>query len=1469
MVCIVSLIIALIFFWWFTHRPYTKENFATPMPYIVMVGLTTGGRIYYADMDVPIQPKWIETSLTGISDMAGSYGQLFTVNTGGSVPKYGAYDSSTQTSMNGANPLTQVTVDDINKVAGVNGTTLMYASSFTSNLSNPYSSTAKWVSMSAGIGYLVGSDGKLYYSVSPATGPWKLIDIGTNWKQVCIDGGVVCAIKNDGTLWYIDKNIGFLSTGESITSGANSGSAAANITQSTLPAGVTFSYISLKAGRLVGVGNNGTVYYSDSYSNPTWKTISTQPYNVTTGVASGSAVTFSKVVLMYPRMDARRKRFLGSSKACNSNEQQIGNFCYQPCPSGKDPKGASCPYLAKYVNAIPRCPARTEFINGGCFEACPSGYTADGDVCKGATTPKRTSAFSTTATRRRYTCRTDGTVTGRYVRVRPTPLINNNKLCISKIIVKDSTGRDLSTKSTTPTVMTSATDGTCIDAPVGGTTCPSVASIPSSYLSGNTYAADSDGGKVSRTNNLYWDVDLGSIQNIKSIEFIGCTYQKDSSSTASTAAVGNTNVIQDQIKGMRIEVLYNDNSPTTPPIASRTLGSAKTQTITFDYSRRFPDNDDTGDRCYDSCPKINGVDSMDQQNNSCLVATGGITNRAVSVPLPLGDPICGPPTRADGTIDTMAAVNRTTGAAMTIGNWVVDPGNNAYQLSCDVLPGSRLKNLSYRFFGTTLGQTNISSKYGRFISFSDIFSIVNCAFTSTSANSVACGLSMVDTSWLLSGSAYTNPDTNYACVLEDSVICPPNYLFKPELNTCEVDSRVMTTRPWTDTWKCRSTTCFMGVCGLPADCGNHSYNDSIPLYVDNLMKDNTNYKAGTKSTLNYANPTVVEGVSIAKPQRVISNCKCLNPDGTQNKSAFIYNGKCIKCSSPRDVFYAKGATNNITWTNGQAGTITRTSTNSLGVTSSIEETQFATLDDAKNACETQPACTGITRYIDTNGSTYYAMGTSTPQNTGTLNNNMCWSKITGSKSLVRHGNYEGSEFSALPIPRAFADNYISSNPSDRPTNLASSSAVEDLYSKTYTRRVVTETTATTSGTITTQPATGTQSTISYLVSAVGQAAAGLMYQMSVERPETYYSLQGLERRIKANISSSTDNYGVCVGPCDPEHPIHDPIQLLYDPYNPTATSALYVLYGAVCYDSSETVINKPSIPAISTAAVGNLCQNGFYDNGTNCLEQCSYDSIDTGTSCTTPSIPRSSVSPTYSCSDSNKKPVGSVCVYDCEGTDVLVGEYCEPSANPVSISTAPTTINCTRTTYSYSSKYQTTASSVGKWLCDSQDDLNALLAGYLPDSGTTYYVNENDVVCVADDPTTGMYYCQSVDEAVNQTQDTARDDNTTVCNNLVSAYYDLSNNLNIISSAKANAQNASLQVANIQITLQGVYNSICSTRSTDNQSMCTTLQSQLAALAQNINGGSTANSNVLNPIQMAMSSRDNLVAQMTKFQCEY
>jgi hypothetical protein len=154
-------------------------------------------------------------------------------------------------------------------------------------------------------------------------------------------------------------------------------------------------------------------------------------------------------------------------------------------------------------------------------------------------------------------------------------------------------------------------------------------------------------------------------------------------------------------------------------------------------------------------------------------------------------------------------------------------------------------------------------------------------------------------------------------------------------------------------------------------------------------------------------------------------------------------------------------------------------------------------------------------------------------------------------------------------------------------------------------------------------------------------------------------------------------------------------------------------------------------------------------------------------------------------------------------------------------------------------------------------------------AGTSAYVNPNDIICYADDSSTGMYYCQSYTEAINQLDDGQRTDYSTSCDSMKKAYIDLSNNLTTLLSAKTTAQNASAQMAAIEITLQSVIGQMCGTGSGSGSSSttCNSLRTQLASLNSNINSGSGAISGVLSPISVATSSRDNLIKLLRGMKC--
>jgi hypothetical protein len=1531
-ICIVLFIISLLFFWWFTAKP---EGFITPMPYVIFVGVASDGAVYYADVDVPMSPKWVANGITGVGDIAGTYGQLYTILSGGSVPKYGPYDSGSQTAMAGG-LVTQIAADDANLVGGVNGTSFMYSTTLTGTLSQK--GTQKQISLSNMTAYALGTDGALYYSSTPNTGGWvKTSPVGTTFKQVSFDNQV-CALDTAGNLWCADTNIG---------------NASANWTRQGTR---QFNNICLKDGRLIGVGTDGRVYYSDSYSSPSWDLIATQPYN-STGASTGSPVTFSKVIMMFPRLDARRRRFLGGG-SCNSNEEKIGAYCYQDCPSGRKANGIFCPYKVKFIPALASCPAGTEFINDACFKPCPAGYTNSGDKCQGATTVKQTKPLATASSNPSYVtpdynCPTNGTVAGQYVRVRPTSLIANNKLCIQRLVVKDAAGNILTGNA-------KASDGTCADAPIGGILCGTGFKT---YLSGSKWDGDADGGTKNRSANLYWDLDLGSVKNIKTIEFTGCNYIQPGTSASAVTPITTSKA--DQITGMKIEVLFNSNQNSTTPLVSRSLGpsSGSPQVITFNYS--IKDSIMPG-RCFDSCPPINGVQSASAGDRTCIAASGGITNRSVTVPLELPEPVCAAPTDANGNLITVPAVDMA-GRSVSIANWVPDPAKEGYIMSCDNLPGSTLMPISKDINLSSTTSTNKITVAGYQLSLGDSYqsSIKPPSVTGFDPDLTKTSVTQIwqdkDT-----GNAITNSETPYICVKlsNSNGFCPVRTSIAQTLiginsgnigkisfsknNLCELnDSNFMTNftitmnrgnkaycairymdwyradydtvgncgctytnRTWNaaicnrwgnyescswspgtcNSWGAQQCTDFgfLGksciwnawhcnswgarLCATLWGCidnnngtfgGNwHDWPDTIIPGENTCMSNRLKYTPGTFNlNLNviaaysvfgkyYAivdNPILKKGVDYALPQRQKGTCKCLNADGSVNKSAFVYNGKCVKCSSDNDVFYARGDATALTWS-AQTNTCVPRDT-------SIGPKQFRSIEDAKNLCEATSDCKGVIRINSGSGSgvvggTLYAL-TAQCSGAGQTVKYDSWVKGSGTDSRATVGNYTGKAFSTTPIPRAFADDYIHSSPPQPPTGVTSTTGVMDIYQTGLT--AVTD-------------------MVTFIKRSLGAASAQNTLAQSVERPYTYYSLVGMERRLKADVPSTTDNYGICVGPCDPLHPTSDPIQMLY---NETSNPKTYVLYGTTCHDATLITINQPSIPAIYTPETGQQCPpvNGVpysVENG-RCVQECMNGDEDKGSSCSTASTPRTFSLPAYSCPSPLTK-VDNVCVFTCDAGATLKGDYCEPASVTASIS-GSSNIKCTSTPY-LSGK---------KWLCESENDLKALLAGTTlsgsaatTGGSTAAYTGPDDVVCSADDPTTGMYYCQSVSDIINEVPDTARDSFSATCDRLVKAYYDLSNNLNILSGAKVTAQNAAAQVANIQITLQGVYNSMCANSSgssgssgSSNTAMCRNMQTQLAALAQNINTGGSRTSAILNPIEIAVASRDNLVTQMNNFQCTY
>ena len=839
-VCIVMIFVIVICIWWFTTSAYTKEDFIVPAPYMVMAGLTSGGVVYYADIDVPMSPKWVKSSLAGIGDIAGSYGILYTVSSGGGIVSYGPYDSSTQSRYTATQTFKEISVDDDGTLVGSNNSVYTITSP-TATANVIPSTTSPRGGVSGGKYFHIGTDNVLYYH-SSITG----LGIRANPRdvnvitQVSYDGAV-CALDNTGGVWCADTNVGAQNA-----NWAKQGSK-------------TFSQISLRGGRLVGIGTDGVVYYSNTYINPTWSAVSTQEYNPTNGATQGGTQTFKKVILFFPALDARRRRFAAvvpagsTATPCGPDEQLIGKFCYAPCASGRPAVGTRCPYRRKHTPPIPSCTSG-EYINGGCYQPCPdTKTTAQGQLCVGNTIIKDLKP-KLAVTPETYSCG-DGTVRARYVRIRPTnlPSVMNNKLCISKVVVKDADGNVLNLLSGAPSVQSTigsisgswidsgkssipilsmnplstggstrgssgpplniyvasygtttvmvaddtvgtaksytgaasawtstywtsgssagtraskyymltlntspvaatASDGTCMDTPIGGKTCNSAWST---YLSSNKYDTDSDGGRQSRVTSTYWDLDLGMVQQIRSVEFTGCNYVPATGRTNTQVdAAGLSQPNADQITGMRIQLLQSSNLPSTEAYVERTLGPQVNQLFEFKYLTKVQGIDD---KCYDACPKINGVQSIDGGQNTCIAALGGMTSRSITSPLRLPPPVCSLPTNPDGTPYLMAA-QLPDNTSWNIGNWQIDPSNPEQVLSCDLLAGSKLIPM----------QNNIN-------------------IPKTEANSPS---SLIFTLTKPNGTLHTVPNGNppYKCAIMDDRVCEtyntPTKLYKYRGGVC-------------------------------------------------------------------------------------------------------------------------------------------------------------------------------------------------------------------------------------------------------------------------------------------------------------------------------------------------------------------------------------------------------------------------------------------------------------------------------------------------------------------------------------------------------------------------------------------------------------------------------------------------------------------------------------------------------------
>jgi hypothetical protein len=154
---------------------------------------------------------------------------------------------------------------------------------------------------------------------------------------------------------------------------------------------------------------------------------------------------------------------------------------------------------------------------------------------------------------------------------------------------------------------------------------------------------------------------------------------------------------------------------------------------------------------------------------------------------------------------------------------------------------------------------------------------------------------------------------------------------------------------------------------------------------------------------------------------------------------------------------------------------------------------------------------------------------------------------------------------------------------------------------------------------------------------------------------------------------------------------------------------------------------------------------------------------------------------------------------------------------------------------------------------------------------TTSYVDPNDQVCVADDPTTNMYYCESGADARANTDliGTIRTNYKATCANVKKNYMDLSNNITSLLLIQSGMTTGKDQLAAAKTSLDGIYTRLNCANPSSAQvtAICTRIQAGATAIGTDSTDIGSVLAKITGPIQDAMTNRDSLLASIKNFQC--
>ena len=319
----------------------------------------------------------------------------------------------------------------------------------------------------------------------------------------------------------------------------------------------------------------------------------------------------------------------------------------------------------------------------------------------------------------------------------------------------------------------------------------------------------------------------------------------------------------------------------------------------------------------------------------------------------------------------------------------------------------------------------------------------------------------------------------------------------------------------------------------------------------------------------------------------------------------------------------------------------------------------------------------------------------------------------------------------------------------------------------------------------------------------------------------------------------------------------------------------YTLSGSTCYKSCASMT-----PTGMQDIGGNNCQspsttrttstptpvrssltpcNSDEDTVTNaadqtCFKKCATGLISTATTCTPPTTTRTGYQAVFTC-NSNETVQNGICVSKCPDGTYPDGELC---VSKMKVVAAPSSIKCVSSAFG---NYK-------KWTCDKDEDAATLLKN--PSNDTTY-VDPADQVCIADDSDTGMYYCQSGEEAKtnSNTITTVKGNYAKTCANIKKNYVDLSNNLTSLILIQSGMSNGSSQLTTARTALNNIYTQLncANPPNTNIGGLCTQINNGATAIGTDSTNISSVLANITPSIQAAMSSRDSLLSSITNFKC--